>query len=202
MHGVADLFPESKQPEALGADAVPYFWSTFFAIYPAKHDLPRLVRWQRSICGQGSAPIALTRPELLHVSVAECGNPKQKRQPWPDVLAEAVRHFSFPAFDMVFDSVARFGKDGGACVAIADAASQETFARLRVAVADAQRHAGIFISRARHAAHLTLGYGEGSPEERRNVELLTMRVVAVEFVASETGKSRHEHLERWPLSDE
>lgn len=194
-----DLFPETWRPESLGADAIPCLHPTFFAIYPGERDLPRVVNWQRGICREGVAPIVMRPSEILHVSVAECGKPKQRLRPLPEALSEAARHFSFPAFDLVFDSVARFGKDGRACVAVADAASQEIFGGLRTAIADAQRRVGMFVSRGRCEAHLTLGYGDGLPAERRSIEPFGFRVVAVEFVASEWGKSHHEHLERWAL---
>src|SRR5690348_12838204 len=200
MPNVDDLFPQSRRPESLGADAVPYLWPTFFAIYPTRQDLPHLLDWQQRICAQGNGPIAATRPKLLHVSLSECGTPKQKRQTLPDALAEAARYFSFPAFDLVFDSVAQFGKDGCACVAVADAASQKVFEGLRAAVANAQRRIGMFVSRGKHEAHLTLGYGEGLQLDRRNIEPFAIRAEAVEFVASDRGKSHHEHLARWPLT--
>lgn len=118
-----DLFPETWRPESLGADAIPCIHATFFAIYPEARDLPRVVEWQRNICRQEGAVIR--PPEILHVSVAECGKSKRRLRPLPKALSEAAHHFSFPAFDLVFDSIARFGQDGRACVAVADAASQE-----------------------------------------------------------------------------
>lgn len=196
-----DLFPETWRPGSLGADAIPHLWVTFFAIYPAEHDLARVVDWQRSICRQEAAPIVMRPSKILHVSVAECGKSKQRLQPLPNALAEAARHFSFPAFELVFDSVARFGKDGCTCVAVADPASQGMFAGLRTAIADAQRRAGIFVSRGKCEAHLTLGYGDRSRVERRNIEPFGFRVGAVDFVASKWGVSHHEHCERWVLDE-
>ena len=201
MDDMGDLFPESQRPDSLGADVIPYLYSTFFAVYPEERDLPRVVDWQQSICRQSSVPIAMRPPKVLHVSVAECGKPKQRLRPLPDALSEAAHHFSFPAFDLVFDSVARFGKDGCACVAIADAASQAIFGGLRTAIADAQRRVGMFVSRGRCEAHLTLGYGNGLPVKRRSIEPFGFRIAAVEFVASEWGKSHHEHLVRWALDE-
>lgn len=195
-----DLFPETWRPESLGPDAIPCLWPTFFAIHPEQGDLPRVIAWQRNTCRQETVPVVARPPRTLHVSVAECGKPRQKRRSLPDALAEAARHFSFPAFELVFDSVARFGKDGCACVAVADAASQEKFAGLRVALANAQRHAGVFVSRGRCEAHLTLGYGGQAPMERRNIEPFGIRVAAVEYVASEHGESHHEPLVRWALN--
>lgn len=196
-----DLFPETWRPESLGADAISWLWVTFFAVYPAEHDLARVVDWQRSICRQEAAPIVMRSSRILHVSVAECGKPKQRLQPLPNALAEAAHHFSFPAFELVFDSVVRFGKDGRACVAVADAASQGMFAGLRTAIADAQRRAGLFVSRGKCEAHLTLGYGDRSRVERRNIEPFGFRVGAVDFVASQWGASHHEHYERWMLDE-
>lgn len=195
-----DLFPETWRPESLGADAIPCLWVTFFAIFPAKRDLPRVINWQRSICRREAGAIEMRPPTVLHVSIVECGKPKQRRKPLPDALTEAARHFSFPAFDLVFDSVARFGKDGRACVAVADAASQEKIADLRTALANAQRRVGIFLPRGKCEAHLTLGYGDRCSTERRSIEPFGFRVAVVEYVASEQGKSHHEPLVRWVLT--
>lgn len=196
-----DLFPETRQPEALGADLIPHTWPTFFAIYPNERDLLRVVDWQRGIRNRSAVRIAPRPSELLHVSVAECGRAKRKRQPLRATLAEAARHFVFPAFDIVFDAIARFGKDGRACVAIADAASQRLINDLRIALADAQRHAGLFVARGNQDAHLTLGYGDGLSQDRLPIVPFGFRVTAVELVASEAGKSRHEHLECWRLAE-
>ena len=175
-----DLFPETWRPESLGADAIPCLWVTFFAIFRAKRDLPRLINWQRSICRREAGAIEMRRPTVLHVGIA--------------------RHFSFPAFDLVFDSVARFGKDGRACVAVADAAGQEKIADLRATLATAQRRVGIFLPRGKCEAHLTPGYGDRCSTERRSIEPFGFRVAAVEYVASEQGKSHHEPLVRWMLT--
>lgn len=172
----------------------------FFALYPGGRDLPRMVDWQRSLCRREGASIVPRPRELLHVSIAECGRPKRQREPLPAALAEAERHFSFPAFEMMFDSIARFGRDGGALAAIADAASQQKARDLHTAIADAQRHAGLFVSRGAFEAHLTLGYGDGLTLDRRGIPPSGFRVAAVELVVSETGKSRHRHLMRWGLS--
>jgi RNA 2',3'-cyclic 3'-phosphodiesterase len=196
-----DLFPETWREEALRAELVPYAWPTFFAVYPVGQDLPRVAAWQGTLCREHGSSIVPRPQELLHVSIVECGRPKRKRQPLPEALAEAARHFSFAAFDLVFGSIARFGRDGRALAAIADAASQQKIRDLRVAIADAQRHAGLFVSRSAVEAHLTLGYGDGLPQERRSIPPFGFRVTAVELVASETGKSRHRQLQRWPLEE-
>lgn len=196
-----DLFPETWHDEALRDELVPYAWPTFFAVYPDGRELPRVVDWQTGLCRQAGAPIVPRPPELLHASIVECGRPKQKRQSLPDALTEAARHFSFPAFDLVFDSIARFGKDGRALAAVADTASQQKVQGLRLAIADAQRHAGLFVSRSAFEAHLTLGYGAAPSTGRRDIPPFGFRVAAVELVASEVGKSRHQHLQRWALDE-
>ena len=196
-----DLFPDSLRPEALGGDLVPYLWPTFFAIYPDEHDLPRVVDWQRHVC-IGRAHCVFRPAELLHVSVAECGKPGRRLRPLREAFEEAASHFSFPAFQVTFDAIGRFGKDGRACVALANAASQDRFDALRAALADALRHAGLFVSRGKHAAHLTLGYADGLPDGSVATEPFGFRAIALDLVASETGRSRHQHLERWPLVDD
>lgn len=195
-----DLFRDSLGPEALGADLIPYLWPTFFAIYPNDRDLPRIVDWQRRVCA-GLTRCSFRPAKLLHVSVVECGKPKRRLRPLREALEEAASRFSFPAFEITFDTTWRFGKDGRACVALADAPSQERFDALRIALADALRHVGLFVHRSRQAAHLTLGYVDSLPDERIPIEPFGFRAPAVDLVASETGRSHHAHLERWPLDD-
>ena len=47
---------------------------------------------------------------------------------------------------------------------------------LRQALAEAQQHVGLVVARGMSDAHLTLGYGDGLPAERRSVEALSFRV--------------------------
>ena len=162
-----DLFPESLDPEALRDDILPYLRPVFFALYPADEDRSRIAEWQKRHCASPSSAITLRPVELLHVSVAICGRPGRKRQSLRDALREAARHFSFQLFDLTFESTARFSQDGRAFVAIADEASQRRVNELRIALADAQRWAGLLGSRSHQVAHLTLGYGDDLPEDRR-----------------------------------
>ena len=194
-----DLFPESLSPEALRDDIFPYLRPVFFAIYPADEDTRRFAEWQKRLCASLPSPIAPRPVGLLHVSVAACGRPGRKRQSLQDALKEAVRHFSFESFDMTFEAIARFGEDNRAFVAIADEASQQRLNELRIALADAQRWAGLLGSRGKQVAHLTLGYGDKLPEERRSIAPFRFHVGAVDLVVSNTGQSEHIPLDRWLL---
>lgn len=194
-----DLFPDSFHSEALRDDILPYLHPVFFAIYPADEDRLRIAEWQKQLCFGLRSAIALRPLELLHVSVAECGKPKQKRKPLLDALQEVAGHFSFQPFDLTFETTARFGQDGRAFVAIADEASQQRFNELRIALADAQRWAGLLGSRGNHVAHLTLGYGDMLPEERRSIPPFRFHVGAVDLVESKTGQSEHVQRDRWLL---
>lgn len=194
-----DLFPDSLHSEALRDDIRPYLRLVFFAIYPADEDRLRIAELQKRLCA--GLPFAVIRrpARLLHVSVAACGRPSRKRQSLRDALREAARHFSFEPFDLTFDTTARFGQDGRAFVAIADEASQRRINELRIALADAQRWAGLLGSRANHVAHLTLGYGDKLPDTRQPIAPFGFRVSAVDLVESKTGQSKHVRLDRWPL---
>lgn len=194
-----DLFPGTRDPEALGTDGMLHAHPVFFAIYPAEADLSRVAGWQARILGEHAPRMTSRRKEVLHVSVAECGKPKRRRQTLQQALDEAERHFSFPAFDIAFDAIARFGRDGRACVACADKTGQDAIQRLRIALADAQRHAGLFVSRASQDAHLTLGYGDALPQQRLTIPPFGFHVAAVDLVVSEVGHSRHRLLKRWVL---
>lgn len=194
-----DLFPEALHPEALRDDILPYLRPVFFAVYPADEDRPRIAEWQQRLCAGLPSAIALRPIELLHVSVAACGRPGRKRQSLRDALREAARHFSFQPFDLTLETTTRFGQDGRAFVAIADESSQRRVDELRIALADAQRWAGLLGSRGNHIAHLTLGYGDGLPEERRSIRPFRFHVGAVDLVMSNTGRSEHVRLDRWVL---
>ncbi len=194
-----DLFPESFQPDALRDDILPHLRPVFFALYPADGDKPRVAAWQKQLCTGLSPAVSLRPAGLLHVSVAACGRPARKRQPLRKALREAARHFSFQPFELTFETAARFGQDGRAFVAIADEASQRRVDELRMALADAQRWAGLLGSRGKHVAHLTLGYGDNLPEERRSIAPFRFHVGAVDLVMSDTGYSEHIPLDRWLL---
>lgn len=192
-----DLFPASLHPEALQEDALPYLSPVFFAIYPADGDRPRIAEWQKGLCAGLSSAVAPRPVGLLHVSVAACGRPGRKRQPLQDALREATRHFSFQPFDLTFDAAARFGEDNRAFVAIADEAGQRRVDELRIALADAQRWAGLMGSRGHQVAHLTFGYGDKLPEECRPIPPFRFHVGAVDLVVSNAGRSEHLRLDRW-----
>jgi len=194
-----DLFPESLRPEALRDDILPYLRPVFFAIYPADEDRLRIAEWQKRLCAGLSPAIALRPIGLLHVSVAACGRLGRKRQSLQDALREAARHFSFQPFDLTFETTARFSQDGRAFVAIAGEASQRRVNELRIALADAQRWAGLLGSRGNHVAHLTLGYGDNLPEAQRSISPFRFHVGAVDLVMSNTGRSEHIRLGRWLL---
>jgi RNA 2',3'-cyclic 3'-phosphodiesterase len=193
-----DLFSASLQSHAIGFDALSHRAPVFFAIYPSTEDLPRVVAWQRRLCGQ--LAISLRPPELLHVSVALCGSPRRQRQPLPEALRAAAVQFVHPAFELRLEATAGFGADGRAFVALADAAGTRAVHGLRLALAEAQQYVGLVATRGMSEAHLTLGYGDGLPLERRPVEPLGFRVEAVELVASQVGHSEHVHIDRWRLN--
>ncbi|MBD8898959.1 2'-5' RNA ligase family protein [Rhodanobacter sp. DHG33] len=193
-----DLFPTSLQPDAVDLDVLPHQATVFFAIYPSAEDLPRVTAWQRRICGRTG--VALRPPRLLHVSVALCGTPRRLLQPLREALRFVAERFTSSAFELTLDTATGgFGKDGRAFVALADAAGARAVHGLRVALAEAQQHVGLVATRGMSEAHLTLGYGDGLPAERRSVEPLSFRVAAVDLVASFEGRSEHRLLERWPL---
>ena len=194
-----DLFPELLHSEALQDDIPSHLHQAFFAIYPADEDRPRVAVWQKQLCVGLSSAITPRPVRLLHVSVAVWGRPDRKRQSLRDALQEAARHFSFQPFDLTFEATARFSQDGRAFVAIADEASQRRVNELRIALADAQRWAGLSGSRGKHVAHLTLGYGDGLPEERRSIPPFRFHVGAVDLVKSNIGQSEHVLLDRWLL---
>jgi 2'-5' RNA ligase len=196
-----DLFPESLKPEAIGFGAIRDVAPVFFAIYPSADDLPRVLAWRQRICAQRDVPSIAPRPdELLHVSVAEAGVPRRLREPLEVALRLAAECFSYPPFELTLDALAGgFGRDGRALVALADASGTNSVNGLRVALADAQKPFGLSANRGASAPHLTLGYGDGLPDERRAIEPVSFRVEAVDLVASNVGKSEHLHLARWFL---
>jgi 2'-5' RNA ligase len=142
----------------------------------------------------------LRPPDLLHVSVAACGVPRQQREPLARALQLAAQRFAHPSFELTLEAVARFGAEGRAFVAVADKAGTRAIQDLRIALADAQQSVGLMSSRAMSQAHLTLGYGDGLPGGSLSIEPMRFRVAAVDLVASHVGESRHTHLDRWWLT--
>ena len=84
-------------------------------------------------------------------------------------------------------------------MAIADEAGRRRVDELRIALADAQRWAGLMGSRGHQVAHLTLGYGDKLPEECRPIPSFRFHVGAVDLVVGNTGRSEHLRLDRWQL---
>lgn len=196
-----DLFPSSLAPEAIGFDAIRSIAPTFFAIYPSAQDLPRIVEWRKRIFRQLGLSGVIPRPsEILHVSVAECGKPKQQRQPLDLALKLAAERFSYPCFELTLEASARFGSDDRALVVVADVAGMRDVHGLRLALADAQKLFGLAGSRGASESHMTLGYRDNLPVERQAVEPISFRVEAVDLVVSNFGHSEHLHIGHWLLA--
>lgn len=198
-----DFFPESLKPEAIGFGALRDVVPVFFAIYPSADDLSRVLAWRKRICRERDVPSVAPRPdEILHVSVADVGVPRRLREPLEVALQLAAEGFSYPSFELTLDAVAGgFGRDGRALVALADASGTDRVNGLRVALADAQKPFGLSARRGAGVSHLTLGYGDGLPAERRPIEPITFHVGVVDLVVSNVGKSEHLHLARWFLGE-
>jgi 2'-5' RNA ligase len=196
---MADLFPDTLQPEAIGFGAVRQAAPCFFAIYPDEVDLPRIVEEQLRLCRRLRAPRVVPRPpEILHVSVAECGVPRRLREPLEIALRRAGKRFSYPAFELTLEATGCFGADN-AFVAIADEASSQWVNGLRNALADAQEPFGLTCKRGSAISHLTLGYSAQLPAKRVPIPPIRFRVKAVDLVISHKGHTKHSHLDRWEL---
>jgi 2'-5' RNA ligase len=194
-----DLFPDSRLSQGLGFDAAPLLWPLFFALYPKDEDLPHVVSWQRCLCHRYQPALYLRSPELLHVSVEEWGMRGRRRQPLRDAIALAEQYFAYPSFEIAFAAIASFGAGGQALVAIADGAGSRSVDGLRIALADAQRYAGIEARRGHKQAHLTLGYSNKLSVESGAIEPFGFKVAAVDLVLSNRGHGEHMHLTRWLL---
>jgi 2'-5' RNA ligase len=197
---VGDLFPGSLDPRAIGFGAVRFVAPIFFAIYLPAEDQPRFVEWRRRVCCPIAPPhVELLPPSLLHISVAACGTPKQQRDPLEVALRSAAQHFSCSPFELTLRAIMRFGKGGRAFVALTDEVGARHVHRLRLALADAQRPFGLSGARGIREPHLTLGYRDDLPAERREIESISFHVNAVDLVVSDVGHSEHLHLARWLL---
>jgi 2'-5' RNA ligase len=156
---MADLFPESLRPEAIGFQVLTVLAPHFFALYPDDEAESRLRvvlselehmhpgnRWNRR------------PPGIPHLTIAEWGKPRGIHEPYEEALLKAKGRFFCPAFDVTFVNTASFA-NGTALVLEVDAASADACHRLRIALADAQRPFGLIGARARFKPHLTLAYG-------------------------------------------
>lgn len=197
---MSDLFPESLEPGGIGLAGAWRFAPIFFAIYPEADAHPLLLEARhRLVRTLGVRKFSARPAELLHVSVAECGKPARLRQPLELALRAASGRFSFPAFDIVLETSARFGRDDRACVLVADQATGRVVHGLRNALADAQQPYGLVGERTVMAPHMTFGYCDGLPEERLPVPTVRFRATAVDLVISNQGYSEHLRVARWPL---
>jgi RNA 2',3'-cyclic 3'-phosphodiesterase len=197
---MADLFPDTLQPEAIGFGAVRQAAPCFFAIYPDEVDLPRIVEEQLRLCRTLGSTHAVPRPPgILHVSVAECGVPRRLREPLEIALLRARERFSYPAFELTLEATGCFGAGHDAFVAIADVQSSRLVDELRNALADAQQPFGLTCKRGPAISHLTLGYGAPLPAKGAPIPPIRFRVKAVDLVISHPGHTKHSHLNRWEL---
>ena len=200
---MGDLFPDTLQPSEVGIAGIaglPAFTPRFFALYPDAEELPGIVERQSRLCRKFAPPGGIVpRPaRMLHVSVALCGVPRRLRYPMEEALRRAREAFCFPAFDVVLDSVACFGSEGTAFVAVADTKTKARVHDLRRALADAQRPFGLVGERSATAPHLALGYTKRPLDRRDAIEPIRLRAKEVRLVIS-TGHSEHECVARWPL---
>jgi len=197
---VADLFPDTLQPSGVGIAGLPASVPRFFALYPGAEELPEVVERQLRLCREfaPSGGIVPRPARMLHVSVALCGAPRRLRYSMEEALRRAQEAFCFPAFDMVLDSVACFGSEGTAFVAVADTKTKARVHDLRRALADAQRPFGLVGERSATVPHLTLGYTKRPLDQRDAIEPIRLRATEVCLVIS-TGHSEHECVARWPL---
>ena len=197
---MGDLFPDTLQPGEVGIAGLPAFIPRFFALYPGAEELPGIVKRQLRLCRElaPSGGIVPRPARMLHVSVALCGAPRRLRYPVEEALRRAQEAFCFPAFDVVLDSVACFGSDGTAFVAVADTKTMALVHDLRRALADAQRPFGLVGERSATVPHLTLGYGKRPLDRRDAIEPLRLRATEV-CLAISTGHSEHKCVARWPL---
>lgn len=197
---VGDLFPGTLQPSEVGIAGIPAFIPRFFALYPDAEELPEVVERQLRLCRELAPSGSITpRPSwMLHVSVALCGTPRRLRYSMEEALRRAQEAFCFPAFDMVLDSIACFGSDSTAFVAVADAHTTELVHDLRRALADAQRPFGLVGERSATVPHLTLGYSKRPLDQRHAIPPIRLRAKEVCLVIS-TGHSEHLCRARWAL---
>jgi len=200
VRAVGDLFPDTLQPSEVGIAGIPAFVPRFFALYPGAEELPEIVERQLRLCREFAPSGSVTpRPSwMLHVSVALCGTPRRLRYSMEKALLRAQEAFCFPAFDVVLDSVASFGSDGTALVAVADTGTTELVRDLRRALADAQQPFGLVGERSAAVPHLTLGYSKRPLDQRDAIQPIRFRAKEVCLVIS-TGRSEHQRVARWPL---
>lgn len=195
-----DLFPDTLQPAEIGIAGLPAFIPRFFALYPDAEELPDIVERQLMLCREIAPSGRITaRPAwMLHVTIALCGTPRRLRYSMEEALHRAQEAFRLSAFDVVLDSLASFGSDGTALVAVADTHTTDRVHGLRRALADAQRPFGLVSERSMAVPHLTLGYGKRPLDGRLTIPPIRFRAKEVCLVVS-TGQSEHQCLARWPL---
>ena len=144
----------------------------------------------------GSRPVEAQR---LHVSLyALASEVEALPRSLVDLGLRAGARVERPAFDVVFDRVARFGA-GALVLACASPDALGELHAFRASLGIALADAGFPVTTAKITPHMTIAYGA---RERVDVAVEPVRWRATGFVLihSHVGAHRHDVLGRWPLA--
>jgi 2'-5' RNA ligase len=171
--------------------------SLFFTLYvPAEAAQSIALRTRALVDELGLPASRILRADELHVSLLGLGSYDEP----PGALVEAAKRaaatVAVEPFDIVFDRLAGFGRDGDAMVLQGVAGDQPVdglHRALREAMTQAQVpwHSGF-------SAHMTLAYLQ-RPIEGRGIEPTQVPCADFALALSLRGRRHHEILGRWPL---
>jgi RNA 2',3'-cyclic 3'-phosphodiesterase len=173
--------------------------SYFFAVVPPP-DAARSIdllgrRLRQSMALRGE----LIGPDRYHVSLGGLGAPGEAPRGLVDLLKQIGASVAAPAFDVVFDHIAWFGGSyGKRALVLASSDTLPALASLQMQLHDAMQVANL-PDDERFNPHITMLY-EKRPAPLAETPRVSFTVRDFVLIRSVHGESRHDHLERWPLS--
>ena len=176
--------------------------SFFFAVLPDDQTRSAIAgvgeRFRKSHRVSGSAVGA----DSFHLAICPMGRPARPLPSLEGALLAAAGAVHAGAFDIALDSAMRFSVSDGRFpfVLCADSASTASALKLRQAIAEAQRCAGLVVSGvSSYLPHIALLHGHAVDAIQESI--VPIRWTASEFVLVRCffGQARQEVVARWPL---
>jgi 2'-5' RNA ligase len=157
-------------------------------------DVFERLRKQHNLQG---API---RPTLLHVTLCHLSDFAEFPQAIVDAAKEVAATIRMPPFDITFDYVMSFRRQGGKQPLVlcgdTDAAGVMAFER-QLGTALAKAGLGGGLAHSSFTPHMTLAYDRHV--EKQPVEKISWTAREFVLVHSLLGKTQHKDLRKWPL---
>lgn len=172
----------------------------YFAIIPEPKIASRAIDLAEKLCDRHKLSGKLYRPELLHISLTAIGAFHELPEDIIFAAMQAAATITAAPITVTFDRVMSFaGRDNHALVLGCSTGSAELRA-LYDALGSAIGHVGLTPNlRPGFVPHMTLLRNRAPVSEIILDEPISWVVLDFVLVHSLLGRSKHEHLGRWPL---